>query len=98
MQYNYDAVKNILNKYKLILLEKDYINCKQKLLCEDIDGYKIYVNLDHLINRGSIGYRFHKSNNYTIYNINHFAELNKLTSRCVADSYIHSKQKIIIQM
>lgn len=94
MKYNKEKVISILDKFGVKLLENDYINCKQKMLCIDSEGYKLYITLDSLINKGKMGKRFHKSNNYTIYNINRQAELNGLTSRCIATSYENSKQKL----
>lgn len=94
MKYTYEEVKNILKSYELELLENTYINCKQNLLCIDKDGYYVYVNMDHLLNRGYNARKYHSSNKYTIHNINRYAKLHNINSRCISENYNGAKDKL----
>ena len=94
LSYTYEEVKNKFEQIGYTLLSKNYKNCKEKLLCLDDKGYKILISFDKLLNRDVNGSRFHPSNPYTIENINHYAELNGLTSRCVSKEYINAKESL----
>ena len=80
LSYTYDDVKNELQKRGYILLSSEYENCKEKLLCLDKQGYKIFTSFDNISKHGksSGSKRFHPSNPYTIENINHYAAINGL--------------------
>ena len=93
-KYSYDEAKMLLANKDLILLDKEYINCKQPLLCLDKEGYKVLISIDNLNNKKIKGLRVHKTNPYSIENINHFAELNNLPSRCIEEKYINSKERM----
>ena len=96
LSYTYDDVKNELQKRGYILLSTEYGNCKEKLLCLDKQGYKIFTNFDNINKHGksSGSRRFHPSNPYTIENINHYAEINGLTSRCISEKYVNAKDSL----
>ena len=96
LSYTYDDVKNELQKLGYILLSTEYRNCKEKLLCLDKQGYKIFTSFDNINKheKSSGSRRFHPSNPYTIENINHYAEINGLTSRCVSKEYINAKESL----
>ena len=90
--YTYDEVKNEFKKRGYELLDTQYNNCKEKLLCLDQQGYKLLISFDKLQNRNIQGSRFHPSNPYTIENINNYAKLNGLTSKCISEVYTNSKK------
>lgn len=94
LSYTYEEVKNKFEQIGYTLLSKEYKNCKEKLLCLDDKGYKILISFDKLLNRDVNGRKFHPSNPYTIENINHYAKLNGLTSRCVSKEYINAKETL----
>lgn len=94
MRYTYAQVKELFEKEGFKLLSSTYQNCKEQLLYQDIDGYIYSTTLDHFISRGHSSRRHHPSNPYSIYNINKFAELNHIESRCVSDEYVDSKTRM----
>lgn len=92
--YTYDDVKSKFKERGYKLLSTGYKNCKEKLLCLDKQGYKLIISFDKLQNRNIRGSRFHPSNPYTIENINHYADLNGLTSRCISTVYTNGKNDL----
>lgn len=90
LSYTYEEVKNVFKEKGYTLLSDDYKSCKDKLLCIDEKGYKLLITFDKFINRKTLGSRFHPSNPHTIDNINHFAELNGIKSKCVSNKYINA--------
>lgn len=97
LSYTYEDVKNEFEKRGFILQSNEYKNCKEKLLCLDKQGYKLLTSLDNILkhNKSKAGTRrFHPSNLYSIENINHYAEINKLLSRCISKEYINSKSPL----
>lgn len=96
-QYSVEQVKEILSNNNLRMIDNNYIDCKTPILCEDNEGYYVYAVLDKIVNAKSNPRRYHKSNNYSIYNINHFAELNNLPSRCISEKYVQMKDKLLFQ-
>lgn len=86
-KYNTDNVKAILEKDGFFLLE-EYVDAKTKMLCRDNEGYYIYIVLSNYLTRHGIGRRFDKSNSYTIYNINHYLELNNIPFKCISNKFI----------
>ena len=97
LSYTYEDVKNEFEKRGYVLLSTEYKNCKEKLLCLDKQGYKLLTSLDNILkrNNSSAGTRrFHASNPYTIENINHYAEINKLPSRCISKEYVSGKSTL----
>lgn len=95
--YTYEEVKYEFEKRGFTLLTTEYVNCKQHLLYLDKQGYKVFTCFDKLINRGSDGRRFHPSNPYTIENINHYAELNNIDSRCVSTEYVSANSYLLFE-
>lgn len=94
MEYTYEQVKELFVKNGFTLLNNTYKNCKEKILYEDVNGYKYCTTLDHFINRGHSARMCHSSNPYSIDNINNFAKLNNIQSRCIENKYLGSKTKM----
>lgn len=94
MRYTYTEVKKHFEENGFILLNNTYSNCKQKLFYQDMDGYRYCTTFDHFVNRGHSAWLCIRSNPYSIDNINRFAELNSLKSRCIEDKYVGSKTKM----
>lgn len=92
-KYNTETIKVILKKDGFFLLDK-YIDAKTKMLCKDQDGFYIYIVLSNYLTRHGIGRRFDKSNDYTIYNINHYCELNNIPFTCISDEYISANNPL----
>lgn len=94
MKYTYIQVKEKFEKEGFVLLSDTYQNCKEQLLYRDINGYKYCTTLDHFVNRGHSARMCHSLNPYSIDNINNFAELNNIESRCIDTKYINSKTRM----
>lgn len=79
---NIIEVKQRLNSYGLKLLDNCYISNNSKLLCEDNDGYLVYIKI---MNLGKKPYRFStkfNKENY-IYNVNHYFELHNINCKAL---------------
>lgn len=84
--------------YTVIDTKPVRFNCKTKLLCQDEEGYFVYVNLDKLLNRKNVKFaRFHKSNLYSIENMNIFAIKSGFTARCIDNEYKGTKTALLFQ-
>ncbi len=95
MKYTYDDICKIANARNYKLISGDYNNCKTKILLMDSEGYKVYATADKLVNKDGGFRRFHRCNNYSIENINHYAKINGLKSKCISAQYISSKKKLL---
>lgn len=92
-QYSYEYVKDIISEKGYQLISSDYNTCKDRLLCKDKEGYFVYTSFDKIVNKpDSKPRRFHISNDYSVYNINHWAELNGVETRCISSSYLGIKE------
>lgn len=97
---SYHEVKaNLLeNGYYLLVDESEYKGITlTKLLCEDINGYK-YIITYNAVMRGKKSYFVHKSNPYSIENINRYFELysnNQFT--CLSKVYKNKKELLKIR-
>ena len=96
-QYTIEQVKEKCMDYGLFVLDDEYVNCKKKLTCVNSDGYYIYSTLDTILSKKSNSGFFHKSNPYTIKNINNFAKINNIGSFCVSDTYVSTKLPLEFQ-
>lgn len=97
---SYHEVKNnLLEKgYYLLVEESEYKGITlTELLCEDSDGYKYIIRYDAVM-RGKKPYFAHKSNPYSIENINKYFELysnNRFT--CLSETYKNKKELLKIR-
>lgn len=71
-------------------LFEECINQKQKLKAKDKDGYLIYTDTDSLKSNGTSSI-FHKSNIYTIYNIDLYLKINKIPYTLISREYPGNK-------
>lgn len=92
--YSLKEIEYIFEKYNLKLLGSKNGNSKTKFTAIDKKGYLVYISLEFLkINNGS--YRlWHKSNPYSIYNINLFLKINKINTYTISDEYISLTKKM----
>ncbi|MBM7835712.1 hypothetical protein [Clostridium sardiniense] len=92
--YTLEDIEYIFNKYNLKLLGNKIGNSKTKFTAIDKDGYLAYISLEFLkINNGS--YRlWHKSNPYSIYNINLYLKRNNIKTYTISDEYISLIEKM----
>lgn len=95
-KYNTDNVKAILKKDGFFLLE-EYIDAKTKILCKDNEGYYIYIVMSNYLTRHGIGRRFDKSNDYSIYNINHYLKIHNIPFKCISTKYISQNSLLDFQ-
>ena len=92
----YDEVFHNLQNHGYILLVKKenfFGICKTKLICTDVQGYKYVVTYDAIM-RNKNSYMVHKSNPYSIYNINRFLKLKHLPFTCLSKQYINKKTQL----
>ena len=69
-KYTSEEVYNFFIENDLKPLEP-YINCKQNIKCETVDGYFVNINLDNLLH-GRKGKIFSTNNKYVMDNVKHF--------------------------
>lgn len=87
-QLSYEYIESKLEELGYHVIDKlNYKNTRSKVLAKDTDGYIVYVCPSKVINSGTKPLRFHKSNNYSIANLNHYSKINKLGSVCVSKEY-----------
>lgn len=93
-KYRYDEVLNLFDNYGLNVIGNEYKNSKTKISAVDSDGYIAHINLEFLIiNKG--GYRkWHKTNPYSIYNINLYMKLNEYGTYTIDEEYFDLKKKM----
>lgn len=73
--FTLNDVKNILFKYKLVMLDNKYINSKAPINIENSLGYRGSQSLSQ-IEEGKQFLKYDKRNPYYYYNIQHFLDLN----------------------
>lgn len=95
-KYNTENVKEILSLSNLTMLGQ-YKDAKSKILCIDSEGYYVYVILSNYLSRGSVGARFDTSNDYTIYNINHYLNLNNVHFVCISEKFISANDDLLFK-
>lgn len=95
---NIDEVKQRFLDKGLILDDSVYKNRNTKMNCHDKDGYKYYISLgcvcDERTNKFAIT---SKSNKWSIFNIQHFIDLNGGEAQVISDNYISEKNQIKIK-
>ncbi len=94
IQWNYQLVKEYFYKLGYELLSKEYINCKQKLVFKDQDGYLYYGNFDNIIHRQKTPNKISKYNPYTIHNIILWCKLNNKSFELISKEYINRDEKL----
>lgn len=85
-KYDFIKVYNIFKDNDLLLIDDIYINNSTKMVCEDKDGYKGKISLHQLLS-GNKFCRFHKSNPFSIYNLNLFLEKQGCKTRIIDSEY-----------
>ena len=93
-KYNVNNVRQILSKSNIALIDKQYTDAKTKMLCIDSEGYYIYIVLSNFLNRGGIGRRFDKSNDYSIVNINHYLQTNNVQFKCISSKFNNANEDL----
>lgn len=80
-------IESTFNKYNLKLLGNKNGNSKTKFTAVDKEGYLVYISLEFLkTNNGS--YRlWHKSNPYSIYNINKYLKDHNINTQTISEEY-----------
>lgn len=67
---------------------KDNKDCFSKIPCYDQEGYKVMVDIKKLKQGRKKFLSVHKSNLFSIENINHFGKINNLSSVCINKNYV----------
>ena len=94
-RYTYEQVKKIFEEHGYNLLEKEYINNRTKMLVEK-DGYYGFAKLD-AIQRGDYFSICHKSNPYSIQNIQHYLDKKETGAKILSTEYRHQKENLVFQ-
>lgn len=93
-RYEYNEVVDIFNEYGLKIIGREYKNSKTKITSVDKNGYLAYINLEFiLINKGNFR-KWHKTNPYSIYNINFYMKLNGYGTYTTDGEYFDLKKKM----
>lgn len=85
----YEYIQNEFKKRGLILLSEEYKNSRDKLLFENLDGYKATMSYSNLSSNKSPQY-FSKYNPYTIENIDRFLLNNNSNTKLLTRKFINS--------
>ena len=93
MAYNIEYVNKIISELGYELISKEYISAISKLILKDKDGYFYYSQFTW-IKKGINPRKFHKTNPYTIKNINLWCKLNNKSFELVSDKYEGSDIKL----
>lgn len=95
-KYTYEEVKKIVEDKGYELITKEYVNINNKFIIVDNIGFYYYTNLDKLF-QGKTPLRFHKSNPYTIDNINLWIKLNNLDYKLLSNKYNNNSDYLTFQ-
>lgn len=87
---NYDIVKERFNNKGLKLLSQKYVNNHRLMDCEDNDGYRFNISINHL-DQFTKRKMVYTKNKWSLYNINKYIENNKITSQLLSKQYKGSK-------
>ena len=83
-EFKYNKVKKHIESLGYILISIEYINNTSKLIIKDSEGYYYLITYGNLCSN-HVPAKVHKSNPYTIQNIQLWTELNKKTFKIVSD-------------
>ncbi len=89
-KYSFSEVYNIFKSNGLLLLDSEYVNNTIKMDCEDAEGYRGNLSFHQLLS-GRMFNKFHKSNPYSIYNLNLFFEINNCKTKLLDKEYRGNK-------
>lgn len=94
-KYSFDNIKTYLklNFPNYILLSKEYIGLKTKMIVEDENGFKADFVPANVVNGFNVSF-FSPDNSYTIENIHKWCEINNKSFKLISNQYINSKEKI----
>ena len=87
--WTYELVYKFLKNLGYELISKQYLNCKDKLVFIDNDGY-YYISTLSDIKQGYVPNKFYVSNPYTIQNIKHWCKLNNKPFELISVQYAGS--------
>lgn len=95
-KYNDNEVKDILNGYGYEMIGCSYKNSKVKMTILDIKNrYLGYINLEFILaNNGTIRL-WHKTNPYSMYNINLFLKNNNIPTYTIDEEYENRNKKLM---
>ncbi len=92
-KFTYNEVKDTVHNLGYILLSKDYINNREKLLLMDEYGYFYQISLSNLKNN-RVPLKFDVYNSYTIQNIKLWCKINNKPYELISDTYSGNNQKL----
>lgn len=97
-KYTIDIIRKTLKeKDNITVIDDKYIDVKTKILCQNANGYYIYIVWSNYLTRHGIGRCVDKSNDYSIYNINHFLKTNKIPFECISTEYISANDNLFFR-
>ena len=83
---------------RLLLLSKEYINARTKLIIQDEDGYLYNLSFDTIkqnYKKKQNFCKFNTNNKFTIFNIRMWLNINNINYKLLSDTYIKKKCKLL---
>ena len=95
-KYTYKEVKAIVENLGFELISKEYLNCKEKLILKDKEGYLYYSIFDNIRN-SYYPEKFNKNNPYSIQNIKLWMKLNNINLELLSKEYVNNSNKMVLR-
>lgn len=98
-KFTIDEIRCTLSKSNIKLISEVYVNCLEKLIFEDAEGF--YYNMTYhsfLVNDNfKLKTKFDLSNPFTIRNIKLWIKINKFQLELLSEEYLNSNDKLIFK-
>ena len=85
-KWNLEKVKMLFGTFGFIVITNKYQSMKQKLIIADSEGYYYFINVSQFL-LFQTPRKVHKTNPYSIQNINHWIKLNNKSFKLLSDTY-----------
>jgi len=95
-KWTYDEVAHAVSSMGFKLISKEYIDMRTKLDIEDNDGYLYNVELGNFVS-GRRPERYRKTNKYSLWNIQHYIELQGSKTVLLSNEYINSHEPLLFR-
>lgn len=95
--YALDNLSILCNKNGLNLIcDQKWKGAKNKYIAINLEGYKVLFYIDSLLN-GCKPRIFHPSNTFTLQNLKHYCDINKLEYEVISNTYIKGKEHLLLK-
>lgn len=89
----YDYIKEYIEDIGFILVSKEYLGINKKMILKDKDDF-YYTSTYANFRKGSVPFKYIKSNPYTIQNIKLWCKLNDKSFKLLSDEYEGTHEKL----